>query len=136
MDNTPPRRPPLVAPGSVRAAFEERPRTTFSDKPAYGKPPFKPSGGGYKSGGFKPRKTDADDPELIRDWPLVAEKGDTCRRVLSVRRDSIGWICTGKADGKTLIGLRSTGAAAIPVDAPYDEVNGWWRGAYPLTLKR
>ena len=73
---------------------------------------------------------------MIRDWPLVPEKDDKQRRFISVRRDSIGWVATGKVDGKTLLGVRNAGMTAIPIDAPYDEVNAWWRAAYPLTLKR
>ena len=143
MDNTRPPRPTLTAPGSVRAAVTDKMRT-FAEKPAYQKPSydkpsnFRPQGGGFKGG--PRRKTDADDPDLIRTFPRALEKGQTekDRIPLSVRRDSIGWVTPASSNPQkiTLIGLRNASASAIPVETPFAEVDLWWKQGYPLTLKR
>jgi hypothetical protein len=68
------------------------------------------------------------DPEYIRGWPVI-ENGH--KRELLIRKDAVAWAIAGKGElaGRTLIGLRTAGAKAIPVSADYTAVKAWWTGA-------
>ena len=100
---------------------------------------------GYKPGGFRPqggaggprKRPETSNPNLIRDFQCVQEKGKPVETV-SIRQDSVGWLKQKFIDGReiTILGLRNAGAAPIPIDAPYNFVNNWWREAYPLTVKK
>jgi hypothetical protein len=68
------------------------------------------------------------DPDQIRGWPVI-ENGE--ERELLIRKDGIAWVIAGKENlkGKTLIGLRTAGAKAIPVSADFEAVKNWWTGS-------
>jgi hypothetical protein len=67
------------------------------------------------------------DPDQIRGWPVI-ENGE--ERELLIHKNSVAWVLAGKDNlkGKTLIGLRTAGAKAIPVSADFEAVKNWWTG--------
>jgi hypothetical protein len=70
------------------------------------------------------------DLDFIKAWPVVE---DGVERELIVRKDAVAWAIAGKAElaGKTILGLRTAGAKAIPISAPYAAVKAWWTDARP-----